>query len=111
MIFSGSCVVEIKQYIMALPKAGQVPWLLLIPAISVLIPKTPTARCKTNIAYSLDNGLTWTKYKNNPVLDLHKKDFSRPESILVCKRQKMGNVCGKVLPHEHIVQFTFFSLI
>ncbi len=32
-----------------------------------------------HIAYSLDEGLTWTKYANNPVLDLGMKDFRDPK--------------------------------
>ncbi len=32
-----------------------------------------------HIAYSLDEGLTWTKYANNPVLDLSMKDFRDPK--------------------------------
>jgi len=31
-----------------------------------------------NVAYSLDNGRTWTKYQKNPVLDLHLADFRDP---------------------------------
>jgi sucrose-6-phosphate hydrolase SacC (GH32 family) len=32
-----------------------------------------------HIAYSLDDGLTWTKYADNPVLDLGMKDFRDPK--------------------------------
>ena len=32
-----------------------------------------------HIAYSLDEGLTWTKYANNPVLDEGMKDFRDPK--------------------------------
>lgn len=32
-----------------------------------------------HIAYSLDEGLTWVKYTNNPVLDLDMKDFRDPK--------------------------------
>ncbi len=31
-----------------------------------------------NLAYSIDHGLTWTKYEGNPVLDLHESDFRDP---------------------------------
>jgi len=30
------------------------------------------------IAYSNDGGLTYTNYKNNPAIDLQKKDFRDP---------------------------------
>jgi sucrose-6-phosphate hydrolase SacC (GH32 family) len=32
-----------------------------------------------SLAYSVDEGLTWTKYSNNPVLDLSMKDFRDPK--------------------------------
>jgi fructan beta-fructosidase len=32
-----------------------------------------------NVAYSNDNGRTWTKYLGNPVIDLHLKDFRDPK--------------------------------
>ncbi len=32
-----------------------------------------------HIAFSVDEGLTWTKYANNPVLDLGMKDFRDPK--------------------------------
>jgi sucrose-6-phosphate hydrolase SacC (GH32 family) len=32
-----------------------------------------------SLAYSVDEGLTWTKYENNPVLDLSMKDFRDPK--------------------------------
>lgn len=32
-----------------------------------------------HIAYSLDEGVTWTKYADNPVLDLSMKDFRDPK--------------------------------
>ncbi|MCA9136819.1 MAG: glycoside hydrolase family 32 protein [Planctomycetales bacterium] len=32
-----------------------------------------------NIAYSNDNGRTWTKFENNPVLDLNNPDFRDPK--------------------------------
>ena len=32
-----------------------------------------------NLAYSIDNGRTWTKYKNNPVIDVGSPDFRDPK--------------------------------
>ena len=32
-----------------------------------------------SLAYSVDEGLTWTKYESNPVLDLSMKDFRDPK--------------------------------
>jgi len=34
-----------------------------------------------NIAFSNDQGRTWTKYKGNPVIDLHLKDFRDPKVL------------------------------
>lgn len=104
MIFSGSCVVDKNNSSGFAKKAGQVPMVAIYTAHISLDPKNPDSTMQNqHIAYSLDNGLTWTKYKNNPVLDLHKKDFRDPKVIWYAKGKKW--VMSVVLPHEHIVQF------
>lgn len=55
-----------------------------------------------HIAYSLDNGRTWTKYANNPVLDIHKKDFRDPKVFWHEPTKKW--IMALVLPTEHIAQ-------
>jgi len=42
---------------------------------------TNEKRQNQQIAYSLDNGRTWTKYRGNPVLDIDKADFRDPKVI------------------------------
>lgn len=56
-----------------------------------------------NIAYSLDRGRTWTKYKANPVLDLHMSDFRDPK-VLWSEASKRW-VMAVALPNEHKVRF------
>jgi fructan beta-fructosidase len=56
-----------------------------------------------HVAYSNDNGVTWTKYANNPVIDLHKKDFRDPK-VFWHEKNKYW-VMALMLPMEHIVQF------
>ena len=104
MIFSGSCVVDKNNTTGFAKKAGQVPMVAIYTAHISLDPKNPDSTMQNqHIAYSLDNGLTWTKYKNNPVLDLHKKDFRDPKVMWYAKGKKW--IMSVVLPHEHIVQF------
>lgn len=55
------------------------------------------------IAYSNDQGRTWTKYKNNPVLDLGKKDFRDPKVFWYDKDKKWIMVVA--LPTEQKIQF------
>ena len=56
-----------------------------------------------NLAYSNDRGRTWTKYKANPVLDLHMKDFRDPK---VFWSQAGGRwTMAVALPDEHKVRF------
>jgi fructan beta-fructosidase len=55
-----------------------------------------------NIAYSLDAGRTWTRYKGNPVLDLHMADFRDP-SVFWDEREKHW-VMAVSLPKEHKVR-------
>lgn len=54
------------------------------------------------IAYSNDQGRTWTKYKNNPVLDLGMKDFRDPKVFWYGEGEKWVMVVA--LPTEQKVQ-------
>lgn len=55
------------------------------------------------VAYSNDGGMTFTNYKNNPVIDLHKKDFRDPNVQWDEQIKKWLMVVA--LPHENKVQF------
>lgn len=71
MIFSGSAVVD-YQNTSGFGKDGQPPMVAIY-----------TAHTETNqsqaIAYSTDNGRSWTKFAGNPVLDIGEKDFRDPK--------------------------------
>lgn len=56
-----------------------------------------------NVAYSRDNGRTWTRYTGNPVLDLHLSDFRDPS---VSWDEKENHWLMAVsLPTEHKIRF------
>ena len=55
------------------------------------------------VAYSNDGGITFINYKNNPVIDLHKKDFRDPNVQWDEQLKKWLMVVA--LPHENRVQF------
>ena len=56
-----------------------------------------------NLAYSLDDGRTWTRYQQNPVLDLQIADFRDPS---VSWDDREGHWLMAVsLPREHRVRF------
>lgn len=56
-----------------------------------------------NLACSRDNGLTWTKYQKNPVLDLHLPDFRDPSVSWNASTHSW--VMAVALPKEHKVSF------
>lgn len=56
-----------------------------------------------NLAYSLDNGRTWTTYAGNPVLDLHLADFRDPS--VSWNEQTQRWIMAVALPVEHKVRF------
>jgi len=95
MIFSGSCVYD-KNNTSGLGKKGKEPMVAIY-----------TGHTETNqsqyIAYSLDEGKTWTNYTKNPVLDIHKKDFRDPKVFWHEPTKKW--VMAVMLPPEHKVQF------
>ena len=55
-----------------------------------------------NVAYSNDRGRTWTKFKGNPVLDLHMTDFRDPK-VLWSDTSKQW-VMAVSLPDDHKVR-------
>ena len=55
------------------------------------------------LAYSLDRGLTWTKFAGNPVLDLGLRDFRDPKVFWHADTGRW--VMAVVLPHEHRIAF------
>jgi len=96
MIFSGTCVVD-KNNTSGFGKNGQVP---MVAVYTGHIENVNQSQC---IAYSLDDGVTWTKYANNPVLDLHKKDFRDPKIFWYAPKKYW--VMALMFPVEHMVQF------
>ncbi len=56
-----------------------------------------------HIAYSVDEGLTWTKYAGNPVLDLGMKDFRDPKVSWNESNQSWLMTIAK--PHEYKIAF------
>jgi fructan beta-fructosidase len=96
MIFSGTCVVD-KNNTSGFGKAGKVPM------VAVYTGHIENVNQSQHIAYSLDDGITWTKYSNNPVLDLHKRDFRDPK--IFWYPQKKYWVMALMFPVEHVVQF------
>ena len=56
-----------------------------------------------NIAFSLDKGRTWTRYQDNPVLDLHLADFRDPSVSWDPAARHW--IMAVSLPKEHKVRF------
>jgi levanase/fructan beta-fructosidase len=69
-----------------------------IVAIYTRHTETHQSQC---IARSYDNGRTFVKYENNPVLDENKKDFRDPK---VFKYQNYWIMCA-AQPHDHQISF------
>lgn len=56
-----------------------------------------------NLAYSNDRGRTWTKYRKNPILDLHLSDFRDPK--VFWSEQKKRWTMLVALPNQHKIRF------
>jgi fructan beta-fructosidase len=96
MIFSGTCVVD-KNNTSGFGKNGETPM------VAVYTGHIENKNQSQHIAYSLDNGISWTKYNKNPVLDLGKKDFRDPK--IFWYEPKKYWVMALMFPVEHFVQF------
>ncbi len=97
MIFSGSCVVDHNNSSGFAKQPGE------IPMVAIYTAHIEGKNQSQHIAYSLDDGRTWTKYNANPVLDLGKKDFRDPKVFWYAPQQKW--VMAVVLPIEKQAQF------
>ena len=101
MIFTGSTVVD--QHNSSGFCAGAKPCL-----VAIYTAYTPEAASRPslqtqNLAYSNDRGRTWTKYAQNPVLDLHMSDFRDPKVLWSDRAQRW--VMAVSLPNDHKVRF------
>jgi fructan beta-fructosidase len=56
-----------------------------------------------NLAYSNDNGQTFTQYKGNPVLDIHSKEFRDPKVFWYAPAKQWIMIVSK--PDEYKVHF------
>lgn len=99
MIFTGSVVVDHKN-----TSGFCLPGTECLVAIYTGDSKGPEGERQTqNLAYSRDNGRTWTQYEKNPILDLHLSDFRDPSvSWDEAAHRWMMAVS---LPKEHKVSF------
>ena len=62
-----------------------------------------TDRQRQNLAYSINNGYKWIKYKNNPVIDLNMDNFRDPKVFWYSPQNKWIMVL--VLASKKIVRF------
>ena len=100
-IFSGSTVVD-KGNRSGLCPVGTKDCMVAIYTGNVSEGETQTAQYQ-NVAYSADQGRTWTQYAKNPVLDLKSKEFRDPNVFWYAPQKKW--VMATVKATEHRVAF------
>ena len=72
--------------------------------VAVYTGHTPAPALQTqNLAYSNDRGRTWTKYKNNPVLNLNLSDFRDPDVFWSDDSKRW--IMAVALPDDHKIRF------
>lgn len=108
-IFSGSAVVD-KNNTSGLGKGQQIPIIALFTYHNPEVEKQGRDDYQIQgLAYSLDQGKTWTKYKNNPVLDNPGiKDFRDPKVTWDHKRNQWVMVLAT---YEKTLFYTSDNLI
>jgi fructan beta-fructosidase len=103
MIFSGSAVFD-QDNSSGFAKQGQLPLIAVYTGFYVPDSTKPDQSFQNqSIAYSLNGGVSWTKYAGNPVLDLNRKDFRDPFAFWYEPQKKW--IMATVWPKEHIVKF------
>lgn len=96
MIFSGTCIYDEKNS-SGLGTAAHPP---LVAIYTGHVEGKNQSQC---LAFSNDDGIHWTKYAGNPILDLHKKDFRDPKVFWYAPKQYW--VMALMYPVEHEVHF------
>lgn len=103
-IFSGSAVMDKNNTTGFGKNPTDVPMVAIYTAHVIADSTKPdNYRQEQHIAYSLDNGRTFTKYPGNPVLDIGKKDFRDPKVFWHEPTKKW--IMLVVLANEHVVKF------
>ena len=97
MAFSGSAIVDVHNTT-GFGTANKPP------LVAIYTGHTDTLQTQ-NLAFSNDKGISWTKFKGNPVLDYHKKDFRDPNVFWYQPTQQW--IMALSFPNEH--QIGFFS--
>ncbi|MBC7651534.1 MAG: glycoside hydrolase family 32 protein, partial [Deinococcales bacterium] len=97
MAFSGSAVVDTKNSTGFSVNGSQ-------PLVAIYTGHTDTLQTQ-NLAFSNNKGISWTKFKGNPVLNYHKKDFRDPNVFWYQPKQQW--IMALSFPNEH--QMGFFS--
>lgn len=101
MIFTGSTVID-ERNTSGFCKGGK-PCMVAIYTGHTPEGQGRSALQTQNLAYSNDRGRTWTKYKENPVLNLHMSDFRDPK--VLWSRESKQWVMVVSLPNDHKVRF------
>ncbi len=95
MAFSGSAVLDAQNTSGFSVNGSQ-------PLVAIYTGHTDTLQTQ-NLAFSNDKGITWTKFKSNPVLNYHKKDFRDPNVFWYQPKQQW--IMALSFPNEHQVGF------
>jgi fructan beta-fructosidase len=102
MIFSGTAVND-SLNTSGFGKAGKPLMIAIYTAHISDSTKRDDYRQQQHLAYSHDNGRTFTKYDRNPVLDINKKDFRDPKVFWHAATNRW--IMAVVSPREHVVHF------
>jgi fructan beta-fructosidase len=100
MIFTGSTVID-ERNTSGFCKGGK-PCMVAIYTGHTPPQGSKPALETQNIAYSNDRGRTWTKYRQNPVLNLHLSDFRDPKVFWSQQKKRWTMVVA--LPNDHKVR-------
>lgn len=77
-IFSGSVVID-ENNTSGFGTDGKTPLVAIYTSAYTNAHPTHAGKQAQSLAYSLDDGMTWTKYENNPVLDRNSANFRDPK--------------------------------
>ncbi len=98
-IFSGSAVVD-RRNTSGFGTRRNPPMVAIYTSAYTSSHPTLAGRQAQSLAYSTDDGRTWTKYSGNPVLDIGSREFRDPKVFWYAPAQEWRMVVVRALEHE-----------
>ena len=100
-VFSGSVVVDTTTPPASAPRQNPPLVAIYTSAYTAAIGRAGIQA--QSLAYSTDDGQTWTKYSGNPVLDIGSGEFRDPKVFWYDPAERVADGRGRAIEHKVVI--------